>query len=90
LQGKLFMKIRPGHVAIASLLTLFSFQAGAAEKTRFSVEFDRCIKAAGAVDPAVMECQAKEWERQDKRLNLAYQKLLTKLTPQKKAELRGV
>jgi uncharacterized protein YecT (DUF1311 family) len=84
------MNIRFKQIAMAALLPLYTLQVGAAEEIRLSVEFDRCIEVAGAVDLMIMECQAKEWERQDKRLNLAYQKLLAKLPAQKKTELRGV
>jgi uncharacterized protein YecT (DUF1311 family) len=84
------MKIRLGHIAIAACSALCAFQVGAGEPVRLSPQFDRCIAASGSVTSVLIECQSSEWERQDKRLNLAYQKLLAKVPAQKKTELRGV
>lgn len=82
--------MKKAQFALAAMFALSALPAGAVDRPRFSTDFGRCIEAAGAVDPAVMACQAKEWERQDKRLNLAYQKLLARLPAKKGAELRGV
>jgi uncharacterized protein YecT (DUF1311 family) len=45
---------------------------------------------AGGVTPTMQDCLASEFVHQDKRLNLAYQKLLTRLSKPKAVELRKV
>jgi uncharacterized protein YecT (DUF1311 family) len=61
-----------------------------ADEPRLSAAYEQCIKKAEAVTPSLMKCESEERERQDKRLNAAYQALLSKLTKAKAEELRKV
>jgi uncharacterized protein YecT (DUF1311 family) len=59
----------------------------AAEKTS-SAEYDRCMAAAGPIQPAMDECMRAEAQRQDDALNVAYRKLMAKLPPERQQYLR--
>ena len=74
------------------VVTLYSYGiiANASEDALLTQDFHKCINTAGAVDPVILECQGKEYERQDKRLNTAYRKLLAKLDNRKAKELKNV
>lgn len=49
--------------------------------------FDECIKASGGVVPEMQACIESEFEYQDGRLNVAYQRLQGALAANEKAEL---
>jgi len=49
--------------------------------------FDECIKASGGVVPEMQACIESEFEYQDGRLNVAYQRLREALGVNEKAEL---
>jgi uncharacterized protein YecT (DUF1311 family) len=72
------------------VLSLASRAACAADKPGLSAEFSRCIDRSEGATFAVMDCQSAEFARQDKRLNVAYQRLLATLSPAKAEELRKV
>lgn len=61
-----------------------------AEDVALSPEFDRCEKAAGGETFRLLDCQSKEFARQDKRLNEDYRHLLSKLSANKGSELKRV
>ena len=56
-------------------------------EARLSPAFDKCMEQAAAVDPRMIECYGAEIALQDRRLNLAYRKLLTKLDPDRRKVL---
>jgi len=49
--------------------------------------FEECIKASGGVAPEMQACIESEFEYQDGRLNVAYQRLQGALAANEKAEL---
>jgi uncharacterized protein YecT (DUF1311 family) len=75
---------------LATTTLVIAIPAFGANEPLLSPEFAKCSTAADGVTPATMECQGQEWNRQDKRLNIAYRLLLAKLSPKKSSELRTV
>ncbi len=80
------MKIR----TIALLISLLILQPRLvyASSVKLSPNYEKCIVRAGAVDPAVLDCINKEYELQDKRLNVSYKALMAKLNSSRKAQLQ--
>jgi uncharacterized protein YecT (DUF1311 family) len=58
------------------------------DEKRFTPEFRQCEAKTDGVMPDAMDCIEKEFTRQDKRLNQAYQALLAELPKGKQDELR--
>ncbi len=81
------MKVQFAIAVVASVCTQVAL---AADASLLSADFAKCSKSAESVTSAIMACQSQEWSRQDKRLNIAYQALLARLTPKKADELRAV
>ena len=52
-----------------------------AEESNFSKDYQSCLEAADGANPEIWACIDEEIVRQDKRLNLTYQKLM-KLLPE--------
>ena len=73
--------------ALVGLFLLISTSAVAADLPPRTKEYSRCIEKAGAVDPAVLECISAEYDRQDKKLNAAYRKLMGSLQGKRKKQL---
>lgn len=75
-------------------ITLFAFLLSSplsiahAGNVKLSPAFDKCIKKAGAVDPAILECLADEHDVQDRRLNASYKALMARLDTQRKKQLQ--
>jgi uncharacterized protein YecT (DUF1311 family) len=69
------------------LFLLISTSALAADLPPRTKEYSRCIEKAGSVDPAVLDCISGEYDRQDKRLNAAYRKLMGSLKGERKKQL---
>lgn len=57
-------------------------------EAKMTSAYDKCITRAGAIDPEILECMSAEFLRQDKRLNAAYQKLISVLSPNQKKGLQ--
>jgi uncharacterized protein YecT (DUF1311 family) len=53
-----------------------------------SAEYSKCIEQSGATDPGMLDCMVAEAERQDKRLNDAYKKLMNELKSERRIELQ--
>jgi uncharacterized protein YecT (DUF1311 family) len=70
-------------VGVASVCCLCLAQVEA----KLSSTFDKCMEKAAAVDPRMIECYGAEIALQDKRLNVAYRKLLTKLDADRRKAL---
>jgi uncharacterized protein YecT (DUF1311 family) len=73
--------------AVVVLFLLIGTSAIAADLPPRTKEYSRCIENAGAVDPAVLDCISNEYDRQDKRLNAAYRKLMGSLKGERKKQL---
>jgi len=74
-------------------LLLIAFLAGSAqafgqERDLLSAEYSKCIEQSGGTDPGMLDCIVAEAERQDKRLNDVYKKLMNELKPERKKELQ--
>jgi uncharacterized protein YecT (DUF1311 family) len=73
--------------SFAALFLLISTSVIAGDLSPRTKEYGRCIEKAGAVDPAVLDCISAEYERQDKKLNAAYRKLMGSLKGERKKQL---
>jgi uncharacterized protein YecT (DUF1311 family) len=73
---------------ISAALTILPLSVSAANDT--SSQYEKCIEKADAIDPRILDCMSAEWERQDKRLNVAYKKLLSLSSPGQKKKLQEV
>jgi uncharacterized protein YecT (DUF1311 family) len=69
-------------------ILLMSQIAHAHDENLLTPEFRRCEAKANGVTFDTLDCVDKEFTRQDKRLNTAYQALLAALPRQKQDELR--
>ena len=72
-------------IFVCLVLTGFSY-AHAEERT--SKSYATCIEKAGGATFALQDCISEELERQDRRLNGAYQVLMDSLPEKRKAQLR--
>ncbi len=73
------------------VLTAFLAVASApafAQQNDLSPEFAKCIEQSGGTDPGMLDCIGAEEKRQDKRLNDAYKKLMSELSPGRKQGLQ--
>lgn len=79
------------RVAIGLLfLTALSQFAEAGVTTPLSKQYAVCLDKAQAADPMILDCMSDEYERQDKRLNVAYRKLMGQLSGDRKKEFQEV
>ena len=60
------------------------------EKDLLSAEYSKCIERSGGADPGMLDCIKAEADRQDKRLNDAYKKLMNELKSDRKRQLQQV
>lgn len=60
-----------------------------ASKTPLRPAYYDCVKASRGVTLALNNCIGSEHDFQDKRLNAAYQRLRTSLSPEKRTSLRN-
>ncbi|QWT20034.1 DUF1311 domain-containing protein [Bacillus sp. NP157] len=74
-------------VATVCAATQDGIQEHGAIKIRPS--YQACLDATGGVTPALKECMSSEFSYQDKRLNVAYKKLMASLAPGDRATLRS-
>lgn len=63
--------------------------ASKAVEARYSPSLNECIDHAGYADFAMTDCYDAELSVQDGRLNQAYKMVMTRLSPQRKTELRN-
>src|SRR5262245_7289456 len=73
---------------LMAFLALASAQTYGQEKDLLSAAYSKCIEQSGGADPAMLDCIGAEAERQDKRLNDAYKKLMNELKPERKRQLQ--
>ncbi|AGH78091.1 lysozyme inhibitor LprI family protein [Xanthomonas citri pv. citri] len=59
-----------------------------AKDIKLRSSYVQCVKNAGAVVPALMECNSQEYAYQDARLNAAYKRLLNRWPAEKKDRLK--
>ncbi|MEA9482700.1 lysozyme inhibitor LprI family protein [Xanthomonas campestris] len=59
-----------------------------AKSAQLRASYVQCVNNSDAVHPALMECNGKEYEYQDARLNKVYRRLLDKLPADEKLALK--
>jgi len=77
------------YMVIAGLMTAV-VQPVLAADVGLSQTFATCMDQAGGVTPSMVECMNAETERQDVRLNKAYQDIMAGLSPERKKQLQEV
>jgi uncharacterized protein YecT (DUF1311 family) len=77
----------PRATFLLGLLAATLLPAG--EQTAFSPDYQRCLDRSGGVTVAIRQCSADELRYQDQRLNRYYQRLMARLSPAQKKELRN-
>jgi len=73
---------------LMAFLAMPSAQAFGQDKDLLTAEYSKCIEQSGGTDPGMLDCMGAEAERQDKRLNDAYKKLMNELKPERRKELQ--
>ena len=71
-----------------AFLAATSAQALGQDKDLLTAEYSKCIEQSGGTDPGMLDCMGAEAQRQDKRLNDAYKKLINELKPERRKELQ--
>lgn len=82
------MEILMRYLSVFVLTSVALIGVAYAHDGKPSTEYEKCLNRAGAVDPEALECMSAEFTRQDKRLNTAYQKLMSALSPAQKKRLQ--
>jgi uncharacterized protein YecT (DUF1311 family) len=78
---------RATKVMIICLAVLWNGQLLAETDEGLSKEYSNCIDKARGATAEMFECNGEELDRQDARLNDAYKKLMSKLSPDRKKVL---
>ena len=73
---------------LMSFFAMTSVQAFGQDKDLLTAEYAKCIEQSGGTDPGMLDCMGAEAQRQDKRLNDAYKKLMNELKPERRKELQ--
>jgi uncharacterized protein YecT (DUF1311 family) len=82
------MVVKYPLLLLMALFAMASAQAFGQEKDLLSAEYSKCIEQSGGTDPGMLDCMGTEDDRQDKRLNEAYKKLMDALKPERRKELQ--
>jgi uncharacterized protein YecT (DUF1311 family) len=82
------MQLKYTSLLLMPFFAIAPAQAFGQEKDPLSAEYSKCIEQSGATDPGMFDCIVAEAERQDKRLNDAYKKLMNELKPERRKELQ--
>jgi uncharacterized protein YecT (DUF1311 family) len=86
--GLRVMQLNYPPLLFTAFLAIASAQAFGQEKDLLSAEYSKCIEQSGGTDPGMLDCIGAEGDRQDKRLNDVYKKLMNKLKPERKRALQ--
>jgi uncharacterized protein YecT (DUF1311 family) len=82
------MQLKFTSLLLMAFLVFASAQTFGQEKDLLSAEYSKCIEQSGGTDPGMLDCMGAEAERQDKRLNDEYKKLMNELKPERKRQLQ--
>src|SRR6478609_8820504 len=82
------MQLKFTSLLLMAFLVFASAQTFGQERELLSAEYSKCIEQSGGTDPGMLDCIVAEAERQDKRLNDVYKKLMNELKPERKKELQ--
>ena len=74
------MQLKYTSLLLTAFLALASAQTYGQEKDLLSADYSKCIEQSGGTDSAMLDCMGAEAERQDKKLNDVYTKLMNQLT----------
>lgn len=80
--------MRMAFIALVALIIVAATPAPAQSAANDSIEYSKCLKNSGGVDPAILDCISAEYARADQRLNQAYKTLLNTLKPERKKALQ--
>ena len=78
------MQLNYTPLLLMAFLAIGSAQAFGQERDLLSAEYSKCIEQSGGTDPGMLDCMGAEAERQDKRLNDVYKKLMNELKPERR------
>jgi uncharacterized protein YecT (DUF1311 family) len=78
------------RIVALTLLVALGASPCRADDIGLTPALDQCLDKAAGVTTEMVNCIGAETEIQDKRLNAAYQKALTTLTPARQKELQAV
>ena len=77
------------YVATADRVSCLGISANIwTRKDLLSADYSKCIEQSGGTDAGMLDCMGAEAERQDKKLNDVYKKLMNQLTPARKKQLQ--
>ena len=82
------MQLKYTSLFLMAFLVIASAQTFGQERDLLSAEYWKCIEQSGGTDPGMLACMGAEEERQDKKLNDAYKKLMKELKPERKRQLQ--
>ena len=82
------MQLKFTSLLLMAFVVFASAQTFGQEKALLSAEYSKCIEQSGGTDPGMLDCMGAEAERQDKRLNDVYKKLMNELKPERKRQLQ--
>ena len=82
------MQLKYTSLLLTAFLALASAQTYGQEKDLLSADYSKCIEQSGGTDAGMLDCMGAEAERQDKKLNDVYKKLMNQLTPARKKQLQ--
>ena len=82
------MQLKYTSLVLMAFLAISSEQTFGQEKDPLSAEYSKCIDQSGGATSAMIDCIGAEADRQDKRLNDAYKKLMNELKPDRKRQLQ--
>ena len=85
--SRLVSRATKGMIICLAVLWNGQLLAAPAKDDDLSKEYSDCIDKSGGVTPDMFECNGKELDRQDARLNNTYKKLMSKLSPDRKKAL---
>jgi len=76
------------RLLLMAFLAMPSAQAFGQDKDLLTAEYSKYVEQSGGMDPGMLDYMGAEAERQDKRLNDAYKKLMNELKPERRKELQ--
>ena len=82
------MQLKYTSLLLTAFLALASAQTYGQEKDLLSADYSKCIEQSGGTNAGMLDCMGAEAERQDKKLNDVYKKLMNQLTPARKKQLQ--
>ncbi|SLM30827.1 conserved exported hypothetical protein [Desulfamplus magnetovallimortis] len=76
------------RIVVSVTVYVLCFSNIALSDVKLSSQFSKCIDDSGGVTAAMLDCINQEHTLQDARLNKAYKKVMSQLTPERQKELK--